>query len=684
MKEIKKKSLLLKTVPVFILTFLVVNCFAHLQLTYHKKQEKFKASFTAEEAAGRVESQLNRYLAKADLIRKIIESGAEISEEEFSQLASFMQDSHVAINAIGLARDGKVSEVWPAEENAEALGMDMLEAEDRKEIAMRAKESGSYALAGPFELIQGGVGALLFDPIYQSKDGENAFWGFVILVIDWDGFCESLELDKLEAASYQYQVWKKEVGTGEKIILLGSETFSAKDVLEVSCEVPNDMWYFSIAPQNGWYSREQLLFNTSLSVCIALLISLIVWQYKMRRSKEEIYLDEIRKTAEKARAASAAKTNFLSRMSHDIRTPLNGIIGLLHIDEQNPDDDQLIRENRSKMLIAANHLLSLINDVLQMSKLESGELVLSRDVIDLAQMTEDILTLVEERAAEAGVTLEYDRDSDDTNGRKVYGSALHIRQLFLNIYGNCIKYNRVGGTVRGKFCNLGEENGMVKYRWIISDTGIGMSEEFLKHIFEPFAQEHSDARSIYQGTGLGMAIVKGLIDAMDGTIEIESKEGVGSTFTITLPFELAENEVQEECEIQEENPDISGLHLLLAEDNELNAEIAQMLLRNEGAEVTVAEDGQAALDLFADQPPGTFDAILMDIMMPYMDGFSATRAIRALPREDAKSIPILAMTANAFEEDAKRCLEAGMNAHLSKPLQMENVTETLARYCKRK
>lgn len=254
MKEIKKKSLLLKTVPVFILTFLVVNCFAHLQLTYHKKQEKFKASFTAEEAAGRVESQLNRYLAKADLIRKIIESGAEISEEEFSQLASFMQDSHVAINAIGLARDGKVSEVWPAEENAEALGMDMLEAEDRKEIAMRAKESGSYALAGPFELIQGGVGALLFDPIYQSKDGENAFWGFVILVIDWDGFCESLELDKLEAASYQYQVWKKEVGTDEKIILLGSETFSAKDVLEVSCEVPNDMWYFSIAPQNGWYS----------------------------------------------------------------------------------------------------------------------------------------------------------------------------------------------------------------------------------------------------------------------------------------------------------------------------------------------------------------------------------------------------------------------------------------------
>lgn len=416
-----------------------------------------------------------------------------------------------------------------------------------------------------------------------------------------------------------------------------------------------------------------------------------VYQKKQVRMQEEYTKELQSKNAQlesairREKKANAAKTNFLSRMTHDIRTPLNGIIGLLKIDEAHPDDQELIESNRKKMMVSADHLLSLINDMLQMSKLEDEEVVLAHEAINLKDLSKDIQVIVGQRAAEAGVTMEFDPDSDYIAHPYIYGSPLHIRQLFLNIYGNCIKYNKVGGKVRTSFKNLKTEEKSVLYQWEISDTGIGMNEEFLKHIFDPFSQEHSDARSVYNGTGLGMAIVKKLLDKMGGTIEIESKEGEGSTFRITLPFERAkEEEVEPQKTIQESDVTIRGLHFLLAEDNELNAEIAQMLLEDEGAQVTLARNGQEAMDLFGQNPEGTFDAILMDIMMPLVDGYSATRAIRSMKRPDAKTIPILAMTANAFDEDAKQCFEAGMNAHLSKPLQMEVVVETIAKYCKKK
>ena len=370
-------------------------------------------------------------------------------------------------------------------------------------------------------------------------------------------------------------------------------------------------------------------------------------------------------------------------MSHDIRTPLNGIIGLLEIDQAHPDNLESHCTNQKKMLVSANYLLSLINDVLQMSKLESGKVILSHEPMDLRQLSKEVLMIVEQRAAEAGITLEYDKDSDRVEHNIVYGSPLHIRQIFLNIYSNCIKYNKVGGMVETSCCCLGIENGIVTYRWTIRDTGIGMNEEFLKHIFDPFAQERSDARSVYNGTGLGMSIVKSLIDLMNGTIKITSKEGVGSVFVLTIPFEIADRipKIQPEKQ-KDEVGDIQGYHLLIAEDNELNAEIAKTLLEDEGAIITLVHNGQQAIDMFKEKPQGTFDAILMDVMMPVVDGLSATRSIRALGREDAKKIPIIAVTANAFDEDVKRCIEAGMNAHLPKPLEMNKVVETIAKYCR--
>ena len=457
-----------------------------------------------------------------------------------------------------------------------------------------------------------------------------------------------------------------------------------------------DVYVYCFLPEAN-ILRSTLLAAASTLLIYAVLVAavyMIRLQLAQRYREEQVraqqqYAESLRdkneqlsRAVEQADRANAAKTSFLSRMTHDIRTPLNGIIGLLEINAAHPEDTALVNANREKMRVAANHLLALINDILQMSKLESGEVTLAHELVDLDRLTVDILTIVSDKAAESGVTLEYDKSSYPISTPWVYGSPVHLRQIFLNIYTNCIKYNRVGGKVTSRVENLGIKDFTVTYRWTITDTGIGMSREFLQHIFDPFAQERSDDRSIRQGTGLGMTIVKGLVEKMNGTIEIESREGEGSTFIITLPFEIAEKPPLPPANDAQAGESIAGLHLLLAEDNALNAEIAKTLLEDAGAQVTVVTDGKQAVETLEGSEPGTFDGVLMDMMMPVMDGITATHAIRALPRSDLAAIPILAMTANAFAEDAKRCLDAGMNAHLAKPLEMQKVIRAIARFCR--
>ena len=447
----------------------------------------------------------------------------------------------------------------------------------------------------------------------------------------------------------------------------------------------------------AYMSADKIFAKTPRNMLYTVFIYLVIvgfmhalrWRMLQGHQKEQMRLQkeytknlesknlELREAVFQAQKANAAKSSFLSRMSHDIRTPLNGIIGLIKINETHMDDRELVKTNQDKMLVSADHLLSLINDVLQMSKLEDENIEISHEPIDLGEISREVGTIISGRTAEAGIAFEIGKQELPVS--YVYGSPLHIRQIFLNIYGNCIKYNKPHGKVTTTLKCLGEKNGIVTYRWTISDTGIGMSEEFLKHIFEPFVQEHSDARTVYSGTGLGMSIVKKIIDRMNGTIVVTSKEGEGSTFVITLPFEIAEKPEEIPAEMDGE-VNIAGLHLLLAEDNELNAEIARTLLEDEGAITTIVNDGQQAVDIFSRNKPGTFDAILMDIMMPEMDGLSATKAIRALDREDAGTIPIIAMTANACDEDEKKCMEAGMNAHLVKPLDIQKMKEAVCRY----
>ena len=385
-----------------------------------------------------------------------------------------------------------------------------------------------------------------------------------------------------------------------------------------------------------------------------------------------------RKAQQEAQAASSAKTAFLSRMSHDIRTPLNGIIGILGVNEAHAEDAEYVSRNRKKARVAADHLSSLINDVLDMSKIEDSKVVLEHKPFNVIDVIDEVLVVGRLRAPEFGVTIE-SIGAEDLVHTDVIGSPGHVRRVLLNLVDNAVKYNRLGGTVRCAVDERGVKGNIVTYRFVVSDTGVGMSEEFLKRIFEPFTQAGSDARSNYQGTGMGMPIVKGFVEKMDGSIDVTSTQGEGSSFCVVLPFEIdhaperhaGSADAEGEC-------DVSGMRVLLAEDNDLNLEIATTLLADEGVAVTCAANGREAFDTFVDRPAGSFDAILMDIMMPVMDGYEAACAIRRSVKADVGSVPIFAMTANAFAEDAQRAHDAGMNGHLTKPIDMEKVKQALA------
>ncbi len=392
---------------------------------------------------------------------------------------------------------------------------------------------------------------------------------------------------------------------------------------------------------------------------------------------------EMERSLEKVEQANQAKSQFLSRMSHDIRTPLNGILGLIEIDKKHADDRELVDSNREKAKVAADHLMSLLSDVLELSKMEEESVQLAHEPFDILQLAAEVLALTEFRASEKGITLQHTDCKADHVYPYVYGSPLHVKRVILNILGNAIKYNKPNGSIQCSMQMIGKDEKTVVYQAVISDTGIGMRPEFLEHIFEPFSQEHSDARSTYYGTGLGMAIVKSLLDKMDGTIRVESKEGEGSRFTVTIPFEIAsEEEMPQKAE--RTDIDLSGIRILLVEDNALNREIASMLLKDAGVTVTEAQDGLEAVNLFVSEDAGTFDLILMDLMMPVMDGYEALKKIRASGKADAKSVPIVAMTANAFVEDVQKCMEAGMNGHLSKPIELEKLMDLLVSLVEKK
>ena len=402
---------------------------------------------------------------------------------------------------------------------------------------------------------------------------------------------------------------------------------------------------------------------------------------KQEQEKDEKYKAELLIAAKKAEAANEAKTEFLQRMSHDIRTPINGIRGLVNMADHYADDMEKQTEYRTKVKEASNLLLELVNDVLDMSKLESGEIVLEEIPFNLSSISREVFVVIEQMAAEQNIRVAWEKK--EITHRDFIGSPGYVKRVMMNILSNAVKYNKENGQIYVSCVEIpSEQPEMTTMEFVCRDTGIGMAEEFQKHIFEPFAQEHTGSRAKFAGTGLGMAISKKLVEEMGGTITFESKKGVGSTFVIRVPFkiDLDADKREESKDVSEKS--IKGMHVLLAEDNELNMEIAEFLLQNEGAEVTKAWNGQEIVELFRKSEAGEFDVILMDIMMPIINGYEAAKRIRSLDREDAKKIPIIAMTANAFTEDRIRAKEAGMDEHIAKPIDVELLIKVIHKLVK--
>ena len=444
-----------------------------------------------------------------------------------------------------------------------------------------------------------------------------------------------------------------------------------------------DYYIYAYLPDAEVFHNLPLSVTSVIFLYFLIFSLFLLWRHKANQAhqkqeleKEEKYKAELLIAAKRAEVANRAKTEFLQRMSHDIRTPINGICGMVDMAEHYADDVEKQSEYREKVKSASHLLLEMLNDVLDMSKLESGEVMLEEIPLNLSSIFEEVLVVIEQMAAEQNIRIMW--EEKEIIHRNLIGSPGYVKRILMNILSNAVKYNKENGNIYISCREIvSDQPEMTMIEFTCRDTGIGMTEAFQKQIFEPFAQEHAGSRTKFAGTGLGMPITKKLVEKMGGTIFFESKEGAGTTFVIRIPFKIDQDADEREEQEDVSGKSIKGLHILLVEDNDLNMEIAEFMLQNEGAAVSKAWNGQEAVEIFRNSVPGEFDVILMDIMMPVMNGYEATKMIRSMDREDAKVIPIIAMTANAFTEDRLRVKEAGMNEHIAKPIDMKLLVKVI-------
>ena len=682
-KDNTSKQIRIYCLVVGIISFFIVSVCGQLLNRNTVNEEKMRAAFTAETTVNRIKSQLNRYLDVSEFFQNIIGSGHQMDSKEFQALSQMISDDSQIIKAIELAPDGVVKDIYPLKGNEAAFGIDMLNSPARKHEANLAMKSGQYTIAGPYELNQGGLGSLLFEPIYiTDKSGEKSFWGFSILVLDWNRFLEELELDKLTDASYCYQMWKKDGNSGKKTIIAQGGDAIHKGAVQISCKVPNDTWYFEIIPHTGWVTVKQQALVFLVAVSIAVLATAICYLMLHRKQREKLYTEEIRKSAEKARKANEAKTRFLFNMSHDIRTPMNAIVGFSGLLEKSIHDEKKSLDYLKKIRVSSDILLTIINQVLEMARIESGKITLNPESVNIREMVEAMNTVFESSLTKK--SLEYQCSLNVVHDQ-ILCDKTKMEEIILNVVSNSIKYTNPHGKITVSIDELdSEDEKNANYKVVVEDNGIGMSQDYLPHIFEEFSREHTSTETRVAGTGLGLPIVKSLVDRMGGTIEVESEEGKGTRFIMKFSFPVSlENQVREK---EKQNiPDITekleGKRILLAEDNELNAEIAETVLEETGIKVKHVEDGIQCIEELKKMPEKYYDVILMDVQMPNMDGYTATQRIRDLDDSRAE-IPIIAMTANAYDEDRRKAQEAGMDGFLAKPLDVDEMMRLLAQIIK--
>lgn len=602
---------------------------------------------------------------------------------KFPEIAESMMADY--IQSIQIAPGGKVTEIYPAAGN-EAGKIDLLNDKDRGEISRYGRDHDIITMQGPFELKQGGSGIAVRNPVFMERDnGQKEFWGFTIVMIRVpDIFSESIRA--LSDFGYDYALFKTSAPWDDTYNeVYGSGTDMEKAV-SFDFEVGDTDWLLKVQPKGGWDRSHNLHLMFACGVLILLLVSgLIAVITLLRRTREtESRTAELNSKLQEAldlsNAASVAKTEFIHNMSHDIRTPMNAIIGYTAIALKN-DPAENVKKYLDKISESSKQLMTLINDVLNISRVEGGKLSLTLAETDIRTVVDEVLDIT--RGSMARRDLELVVIREPISAPYVLADSMMIRSILVNILSNAVKFTRDGGTITFTAkCANEEDDKHVIVNYVISDTGIGMADEFLKHIFEEFTQENTDARTHYKGTGLGMTIVKHYVDMMNGTISIESKKNVGTTVSISLPLEITSKPDHDEDDVYVYSS-LNGLNVLLAEDNDLNAEIARILLEEQGMNVTRAVNGRQAADIFKERSAGAFDLILMDIMMPEMNGYEAAEAIRNMEgRPDGKTIPIIAMTANAFPEDIQRSLDAGMNGHMSKPISIDRLLKVILKNIK--
>ena len=682
-KDNTSKQIRIYCLVVGIISFFIVSVCGQLLNRNTVNEEKMRAAFTAETTVNRIKSQLNRYLDVSEFFQNIIGSGHQMDSKEFQALSQMISDDSQIIKVIEQAPDGVVKDIYPLKGNEAAFGIDMLNNPARKYEANLAMKSGQYTIAGPYELNQGGLGSLLFEPIYiTDKSGEKSFWGFSILVLDWNRFLEELELDKLTDASYCYQMWKKDGNSGKKTIIAQGGDAIHKGAVQISCKVPNDTWYFEIIPHTGWVTVKQQALVFLVAISIAVLATAICYLMLHRKQREKLYTEEIRKSAEKARKANEAKTRFLFNMSHDIRTPMNAIVGFSGLLEKSIHDEKKSLDYIKKIRVSSDILLTIINQVLEMARIESGKITLNPESVNIREMVEAMNTVFESSLTKK--SLEYQCSLNVVHDQ-ILCDKTKMEEIILNVVSNSIKYTNPHGKITVSIDELdSEDEKNANYKVVVEDNGIGMSQDYLPHIFEEFSREHTSTETRVAGTGLGLPIVKSLVDRMGGTIEVESEEGKGTRFIMKFSFPVSlENQVREK---EKQNiPDITeklkGKRILLAEDNDLNAEIAETVLVEAGIEVKRVEDGLQCIEELTKMPETYYDVILMDVQMPNMDGYTATQRIRDLDDSRAE-IPIIAMTANAYDEDRRKAQEAGMDGFLAKPLDVDEMMRLLGKITK--
>lgn len=682
MNRLRRNKWMLIRTGIFFFVILIL-CYLGFDFfnKFQEKEGRLEATYTAEASVRNLETQIGRYLENSDLLKKIIASGYGIDEAEFDMLAGLMMENKDAIEAYELAPDGVVESVYPYEKNKKAIGLNLLEMDERKAEAEKAKESGEYTIAGPFELKQGGVGVIIFDPIYV----DDEFWGFSMLVLNWDSFLRELHIDKLQEANYQFDVWKMD-SDGNRVTIMDDGYGEIENALTVSCTVPNDTWYFDIYPKTGWIPIYIRVLELVLSFVFSAFFAFIYLQRELRKRHEEAYARALEESVRQANTANEAKTQFLLNMSHDIRTPMNAIIGYSELLEDNLDSDDKAMGYVKKIKKSSDLLLSLINYVLEMARIESGKMELREETGSLKNFVKVLNAVIEPQIDRKKLEFVCDIDIKHEN---IICDITKFREIVLNILSNAVKYTPDNGRVIFSIKELeSDRENYADYCIEVEDNGIGMHEDYLPHIFEPFSRERTSTESKVAGAGLGLPIVKALVDLMNGNIEVESRLGQGTRFTIYLSFLIAEDEEPAEEAVIGNSDDektmvLKDKRVLLVEDNELNAEIATEILTREGVNIDRAENGSCCLEALDSRPELYYDLILMDIQMPVMNGYEATRAIRRLDNKNA-GIPIIAMTANAFKEDIDKCIQVGMNAHLAKPINIDNLITTMQRVLENK